>query len=140
MATPGRLKDLLQTATVGVTKLSKIMSRVSVVVLDETDQLLDLGFRREIQQILKFLPRNNNRQTLLFSATLPPALKDIMSQTMNNDYIEVDCIQDGDNGEESTQTHVHVQQSHAIIPSVGQYVASVVRIVQEAVKDGDGLP
>jgi ATP-dependent RNA helicase MSS116 len=57
---------------------------------------------------------------------------------MNNDYIEVDCIQDGDNGEESTQTHVHVQQSHAIIPSVGQYVASVVRIVQEAVKDGDG--
>jgi len=37
VATPGRLKDLLQTATVGGTKLSKIMSKVSVVVLDETD-------------------------------------------------------------------------------------------------------
>jgi ATP-dependent RNA helicase MSS116 len=138
VATPGRLKDLLQTATVSGTKLSKIMSRVSVVVLDETDQLLDLGFRREIQQILKFLPRNNNRQSLLFSATLPPDLKEIMSQTMNDDYVEVDCIQDGDNGQESTQTHVHVQQSHAIIPSVDQYVSSVIRIVKEAVKDGDG--
>ncbi|KAL7438858.1 hypothetical protein ACHAXH_004969, partial [Discostella pseudostelligera] len=138
VATPGRLKDLLQSATVGGTKLSKIMSKVSVVVLDETDQLLDLGFRREIQAILKYLPRNNKRQTLLFSATLPPDLKEIMSQTMNDDYVEVDCIQDGNNGEESTQTHVHVQQSHAIIPSVDQYVSSVMRIVKEAVKDGHG--
>jgi hypothetical protein len=50
VATPGRLKDLLQTASVGGTKFNKVMSQTPILVLDETDQLLDLGFRREIQQ------------------------------------------------------------------------------------------
>jgi len=137
VATPGRLKDLLKTASVGGRRFSDIMSSTSVVVLDETDQLLDMGFRREIQEILKFLPRPEKRQTLLFSATIPKELKDIMAQTMKRDYVEVDCIRDGNDGEASTQTHIHVKQSHAVIPSMGQYVSSVVRVVKEAIKDGD---
>ena len=67
-----------------------------------------MGFRREIQQILNYLGSSQKRQTLLFSATVPPALKEIMRQTMKDDYVEVDCIKDGGAaGEESTQTHIH---------------------------------
>ena len=138
VGTPGRLKDLLQSAVIRGKKFSKIMTRTPVIVLDETDQLLDLGFRREIQQIIGYLGLSKKRQTLLFSATVPPALKEIMRQTMKPDYVEVDCIRDGGTGEESTQTHIHVEQSHAIIPSVQQYVPTVIRVVKEAVRDGNG--
>ena len=139
VATPGRLKDLLKTASVGGIKFSKILSRTSVVVLDETDCLLDMGFRREIQDILHYVPRSDRRQTLLFSATIPKELKEIMKETMKPDYVEVDCIQDSGEGVDgtNTQTHIHVKQSHAIIPAVSQYVSSVIRVVKEAVRDGD---
>ncbi|KAL9190359.1 hypothetical protein ACHAXT_007570 [Thalassiosira profunda] len=136
VATPGRLKDLLQTASVGGgTKLSKIMKRTPLVVLDETDSLLDMGFRREILAILNFLPKSSDRQTLLFSATVPKELKEIMYQTMKRDYIEVDCIQDGGKDAESTQTHIHVEQSHGIVSSTSQLVPSTIRVVKEALKD-----
>ncbi|KAL7544710.1 hypothetical protein ACHAWF_008071 [Thalassiosira exigua] len=138
VATPGRLLDLLQTAVIGGTRFCKIMSSTPLVVLDETDQLLDMGFRREIQKILSHLPRNKDRQTLLFSATIPKELKAIMAETMSSDYIEVDCIRDGDDGEASTQTHAHIKQSHAIIASMDQYVPSVIRVVKEAAKAEGG--
>lgn len=138
VATPGRLQDLLESTKVGARKFSDIMSTTSVCVLDETDQLLDMGFRREIKKILTFLPRNNKRQTLLFSATIPKELKQIMAETMKDDYIEVDCINDGDGADGSMATNIRVKQSHAIIPSMDLYVSSVVRIVLEAVQDGNG--
>lgn len=143
VATPGRLKDLLQSATVRGTKFSTIMKQTPILVLDETDQLLDLGFRREIQQILNYMgsPRKQQRQTLLFSATVPPALKEIMRQTMQEDYVEVDCIHDGNdgnNGGVSTETHVHIEQSHAIIREMSQYVPSIIRVVKEAAVDNGG--
>ncbi len=136
VATPGRLKDLLQTASVGGTKFNKVMSQTPILVLDETDQLLDLGFRREIQQILNYLGSSRKRQTLLFSATVPNELKGIMQQTMEDDYVEVDCIRDG--GQSTEQTSIHVEQSHAIISSMTQYVPSIIRVVREAANDGDG--
>ncbi|KAK1739908.1 ATP-dependent RNA helicase, partial [Skeletonema marinoi] len=139
VATPGRLKDLLQTASVRGKKFASIMKQTPIVVLDETDQLLDMGFRREIQQILNYMGSAKKRQTLLFSATVPPALKEIMRQTMQDDYVEVDCIKDGDkNGEASAETHIHIEQSHAIIPSMAQYVPSIIRVVQEAAADNGG--
>lgn len=136
VATPGRLQDLLESTKIGARKFSDIMATTSVCVLDETDQLLDQGFLREIKKILSYLPRNNKRQTLLFSATIPKELKRIMADTMNDDYIEVDCINDGADG--SMPTNVRVKQSHAIIPSMDFYVSSVVRVIQEAIRDGDG--
>ena len=138
VATPGRLQDLLESTKVGARKFSDIMSTTSVCILDETDQLLDMGFRREIRKILTFLPRNNKRQTLLFSATIPKELKQIMAETMKDDYIEVDCINDGDGADGPMATNIRVKQSHAIIPSMDLYVSSVVRIVLEAIQDGNG--
>ena len=141
VATPGRYKDLLQTATVRGKKFSNIMKQTPIIVGDETDQLLDLGFRREIQQILNYMGSNRKRQTLLFSATVPPALKEIMRQTMKDNYVEVDCIKDDGNDNSNTasgETHAHIEQSHATISSMSQYVPSIIRVVKEAAKDDGG--
>ena len=139
VATPGRLIDHLENTkfkmhgTNNVVKFGKhIMAKTNIVVLDETDRLLDMGFRREIEKILNYLPPSTTRQTLLFSATIPPDLKTIMKRNMNPNYVEVDCIQDGDAG---THTNDRIAQSHIIIPKTMDTVSSVVEVVRCAVQN-----
>lgn len=79
IATPGRL---LAHMKMGYVDLSK----VSFFVLDEADRMLDMGFSDDILQIAKQLP--DDRQTLLFSATMPPKIQRL-AQTILNDPIEV---------------------------------------------------
>eukprot|EP01083_Nonionella_stella_P125618 379943_1 len=83
VATPGRLLDHLQNTKLGGQKFGyDIMRQTGILVLDETDRLLDMGFRREISSIMAFLPKQERRQTLLFSATVPQELKKIMAENM----------------------------------------------------------
>lgn len=73
VATPGRMIDHLQQGTA-------VLNRVSILVLDEADRMLDMGFEPQIRRILQTLPKN--RQTMLFSATLPPEIMRIASNYM----------------------------------------------------------
>jgi ATP-dependent RNA helicase RhlE len=75
IATPGRLEDFLQR------KLVKL-SGTQVLVLDEADRMLDMGFLPAIRRITDVLPRQ--RQTLCFSATLDPAVAHIVSDFVRN--------------------------------------------------------
>jgi superfamily II DNA/RNA helicase len=68
VATPGRLNDLLERRLVS-------LDGVRVLVLDEADRMLDMGFRPQVDRILRRVPEN--RQTLLFSATLDGAVADL---------------------------------------------------------------
>ena len=68
VATPGRLQDLIERRLVDLT-------RVSVLVLDEADRMLDMGFKPQVDRILRSVPQN--RQTMLFSATLDGAVADL---------------------------------------------------------------
>jgi len=70
VATPGRLVDFLDT---NVTNLR----RVTYLVLDEADRMLDLGFEKQVALILNQI--RPDRQTLLFSATWPPELQNLAS-------------------------------------------------------------
>ncbi len=75
VGTPGRLKDLVQQK-----KLD--LSRFSNVVLDEADQMLDMGFIGDIKFLLSFLTAK--KQTLFFSATLPPAIEHLIKDFLVN--------------------------------------------------------
>ena len=66
VATPGRLLDHVQQRTVD-------LSHIEILVLDEADRMLDMGFIRDIRRILTLLPKK--RQNLLFSATFSPEIK-----------------------------------------------------------------
>lgn len=139
IATPGRLLDHMEN-----TKLNSgrkfgydVMRETSILVLDETDRLLDMGFRREIAKILAFLPKQNKRQTLLFSATVPQELKKIMAENMKPDFVEVDCIQDKSEGP-GGHTNALVDQTYAILPNFESLVMSSMRLVQDSMqKDPD---
>jgi len=75
VATPGRLLDIL--------KKDMLKSFTpSMVVLDEADEMLDMGFLDDINEIFSFLP--TNRQTLLFSATMPQPIKTLASRILEN--------------------------------------------------------
>ena len=75
VATPGRLLDHVQQKTVD-------LSRVEILVLDEADRMLDMGFIRDIKKILALLPKQ--RQNLLFSATFSDEIKVLADGLLNN--------------------------------------------------------
>ena len=75
VATPGRLLDLIE-------RRAAFLSHVEVLVLDEADRMLDLGFIHALEQIAKLLPPR--RQTLLFSATMPRAIAALAEDYLDN--------------------------------------------------------
>jgi ATP-dependent RNA helicase RhlE len=74
-ACPGRLLDHIRRRTID-------LSRVEVLVLDEADQMFDMGFLPDIRKIVKHLPRT--RQNLLFSATMPPDIKGLADEILRD--------------------------------------------------------
>jgi ATP-dependent RNA helicase RhlE len=75
VATPGRLLDLVDSNALR-------LNRVDCLVLDEADRMLDMGFIHDIRKIIKKLPRE--RQTLLFSATMPEAIAELAAEMLRN--------------------------------------------------------
>jgi ATP-dependent RNA helicase RhlE len=75
VATPGRLIDLIEQGAL-------TLKSVEILVLDEADQMLDLGFIHALKQIVKLLPAE--RQSLFFSATMPKAIKDLADKYLTD--------------------------------------------------------
>ncbi len=100
VATPGRLRDLYQKG--------KIDSfNPEIVVLDEADEMLDMGFLDVVKEIFEYIPQN--RQTLLFSATMPEPIKDLANNLLYNpEYISV--VQ-----EEDSTTNNNIEQFYYVI-------------------------
>jgi ATP-dependent RNA helicase RhlE len=75
VATPGRLLDLVEQGFLD-------LRSVEILVLDEADQMLDLGFIHDLKKIVRMLPAK--RQTLFFSATMPPAIRDLADRFLTD--------------------------------------------------------
>jgi len=75
IGTPGRLNDHLERRTID-------LRGINTLVLDEADRMLDMGFIYDIEKIVKASPKN--RQTLFYSATMPPQFKKLTKKYMNN--------------------------------------------------------
>ncbi|MFO7984016.1 MAG: DEAD/DEAH box helicase [Desulfuromonadales bacterium] len=84
VACPGRLLDHIRQKTID-------LSRLDVLVLDEADQMFDMGFLPDIRRILSHLPRK--RQTLLFSATMPKEIRNLAQDVLSNpETVQVDTV------------------------------------------------
>ncbi|MCL1886841.1 MAG: DEAD/DEAH box helicase [Betaproteobacteria bacterium] len=75
IATPGRLLDHVQQKSVN-------LSQTNILILDEADRMLDMGFLPDLQRIINLLPKK--RQNLMFSATFSPEIKKLASSFLNN--------------------------------------------------------
>lgn len=78
VGTPGRILDHLERGTIN-------LSNLRILVLDEADRMLDMGFVEDVEKIIKNCPKK--RQTLLFSATIPPEIEELASNYMENPEI-----------------------------------------------------
>ncbi|KAK1861182.1 hypothetical protein I4F81_003766 [Pyropia yezoensis] len=114
VGTPGRLNDHLQTRETG---LADALRSLQVLIFDEADQLLDMGFRPAIEQLLSALPPKATRQTFLFSATMPRDVRAMVTLSLRPDYSIVDCV-----GEEEA-TNTHVSQGYFVTPVAHQFPA-----------------
>lgn len=123
IATPGRLTDHIENSPGFRDRLAGLR----VLTLDEADQLLDMGFRKDIEKILAVLPKQ--RQTLLFSATMPPEVRTVAGLALRRDHAFVDTV-----GEEATHTHEHVRQTAMVAPmeaQLGVLLHTLRRLVAE---------
>lgn len=93
VATPGRLIDHVKQRNIN-------LSNVEILVLDESDRMLDMGFMPDIKQIMALIPKK--RQSLLFSATVPNAIKSLASQMLNNP-VEVEVAKQNATAENVTE-------------------------------------
>ncbi len=140
VATPGRLLDHAQQKTVD-------LSGVEILVLDEADRMLDMGFIRDIRRILALLPAK--RQNLLFSATFSDEIRELAKGVLN-DADEVSVARRNTASELVTQRMVMTEQSHKrdllshIIRGSGWHQVLVFtrtkhganRLAEKLVKDG----
>ncbi|HKK47723.1 MAG TPA: DEAD/DEAH box helicase, partial [Alkalispirochaeta sp.] len=130
-ATPGRLKDLLDK---GIADLSALR----FLVLDEADQMLDMGFKDELDAILA--TANPARRTLLFSATMPPEVARIAATYMSNPH---EIVAGGRNQGVSTVTHyfyrVHAHDKYEALKRLIDVKSGMYAIIfcrtREGVKD-----
>ncbi|MBA3667121.1 MAG: DEAD/DEAH box helicase, partial [Sphingomonas sp.] len=101
VATPGRLLDLVDQRAID-------LSRLEILVLDEADQMLDLGFIHALKRIVQLVPKQ--RQTLFFSATMPKAIRALADAYLTNPA-EVAVRPSATTAERIAQTVTYVNQA-----------------------------
>ena len=140
VATPGRLLDHVSQRTVD-------LSKIEVLVLDEADRMLDMGFIHDIKRVINLLPRQ--RQNLLFSATFSPEIRKLAEGLMRNP-VSIDIAPRNSAAESVSQRVIFVEKTQkagllAYIVSRGNWKQTLVftrtkhganRLAERLEKDG----
>ena len=132
VGTPGRLNDILSDP------YSQVRAPdLSAFVLDEADRLLDQGFAPAIAAIQDLLPKREqvDRQTLLFSATVPQEVIQIVRQTAKPDFKFVRTVQEGEQ-----QTHEQVPQKLAVLHGLENQIPALVELCKREISRKDSRP
>ncbi|KAI6244963.1 ATP-dependent RNA helicase, mitochondrial [Erysiphe necator] len=123
VATPGRLTDLLTDEYSGVRA-----PNLTTLVLDEADRLLDEGFSKDIERIINILPNRDvqDRQTLLFSATVPREVMSLVRKTLKPNFHFVQTVKEGE-----LATHEKVPQNIIVTPGIENWMPTLVQIAKK---------
>jgi ATP-dependent RNA helicase DBP3 len=122
VATPGRLKDLINEGTCD-------LSEVSYLVLDEADRMLDMGFEEDVKYIIAQCPSKDERQTAMFSATWPAAIRKLAEDFMVKPirvYVGFESIVGSNGGE------------HAVVDdsvSANKRVKQIVEVIDDRARE-----
>ena len=120
-ATPGRLNDLINRRAIDI-------STVTTVILDEADEMLNMGFKEELEAILSNIP--NEHQTLLFSATMPDHLLKIAKKYMHSP-LQITAGKKN-TGAENVEHHVyfvHARDRYAALKRIMDFYPDIYGIV-----------
>ncbi|KAJ6572175.1 P-loop containing nucleoside triphosphate hydrolase protein [Mycena capillaripes] len=120
VATPGRLRDMLESEP----DVKAAIAETSVLILDEADTLLDMGFREDIEDIKTFLPPVPQRQTLLFSATVSKEIQQVARSTLARNHKYINCVTN-----DTSPVHAHVEQYHTVLPSASAQLPHIMRLI-----------
>ncbi|KAH7106610.1 DEAD-domain-containing protein [Auriculariales sp. MPI-PUGE-AT-0066] len=125
VATPGRLKDHLENLG-----MRPRVAALKTLILDEADRLLDMGFAPDIRRIVAFLPNRATvpRQSMLFSATVPPAVMDVKNIVLLPDHAHVSTIDP-----KEANAHMHVDQ-HFLTAPLDQHASVFLELIRNDIK------
>ena len=160
VATPGRLRDLLSNepefrqgfkgcpmASYKLLTTRPLPLTSSQLILDEADTLLSMGFRDDIDAIVSFLPRSPVRQTFLFSATMPRAVRQLASWILSPNHTFIDAAPPEPDStprgnEELTAhsklpgacddellTHDHIEQFRTLCPTASDQLPTLLKLL-----------
>ena len=130
VGTPGRLNDILSDP------YSRVRApRLSCFVLDEADRLLDDGFEPEIRRIQSHLPdrRQFDRQTLLYSATVPREVVSVVRRFMKPNFEFIRTVKEGEQ-----QTHEKVTQKLVAVPGFENYMPALLELCKREINQTAG--
>jgi len=105
VGTPGRLLDFISRGDLD-------FSKAKILVLDEADKMFDMGFREDIERIISFFPKE--RQTMLFSATMPGAIRRLADQHLKEDQVFFNLSEDNSPVNEVKQYYISLDRNHKI--------------------------
>ena len=108
VATPGRMTDFLQSEG----SIRRPVANARMLILDEADTLLDMGFADDIATVTECMPDNASRQTFLFSATVSKSIREVARKSLKKDHVFIDTVRADD-----VDTHLHIPQYHTVLPA-----------------------
>eukprot|EP00758_Cryptobia_borreli_P007077 Tbor_TRINITY_DN5241_c0_g2::TRINITY_DN5241_c0_g2_i1::g.16334::m.16334/K12823/DDX5, DBP2; ATP-dependent RNA helicase DDX5/DBP2 len=120
VACPGRLKDFLDSNVVS-------LSEISFFVLDEADRLLDMGFKIQLDEIIRYMDSQRHRQSMMWSATWPKEVQHLAKEFLNEERI---MVKSGTAGEGS-QINYNISQEIMMVRSRSDKVRRLQQIFDE---------
>jgi len=119
VATPGRLNDLLSEPEV-----RDAIANTDMLILDEADTLLEMGFAKDLEKIVDHLPKN--RQTFLFSATVSRAIEKVARAFLKPNHTLIDCVPKNE-----SNVHLHIPQYATVLKSSSEQLSHIARLIAQ---------
>ncbi|KAF4602352.1 hypothetical protein EYR40_005557 [Pleurotus pulmonarius] len=121
VGTPGRLRDVLQSEP----EVARGLANTPLLILDDADTLINPEFREDIESIKKFLPSPPERQTFLFSATVPSAVQQMAKSFLSDNHTFISCL----SGSNAPPVHARIPQYHTVLPTAAHQIPSILRLL-----------